>query len=149
MPLYVPRGFPIQLLSGAAAGHTMVQSTTYFFSAAGTSNPGATTTNGNLTTVIPRGGRITKCWANFTVAGTLVPAGGTIDLRLRLNNAADITVNGTWDVAASASNQTSNLTLNQPVSAGDQVECKFITSAWGATNATTVFYRVMLWIEVP
>jgi hypothetical protein len=142
-----PTGFPIQLLSGAAAGHNPAASTTYFFSAAGTSNPGTTTTNEALTTVIPQTGRLTKCWVNITVAGTTASA-GNVNFMLRHNNSADITINATFSWSGDATPETENLDLNTAVTAGDQIEAKFTTPAWG-TTPTIVFYRVMLWIEVP
>jgi hypothetical protein len=106
-------------------------STTYY----GSLN-GIFTTNqfpANTKFMIPKAGTITAAYGVVRVNGTL-GSNENVTLAFRINNTTDanITTTSQWTAAENTFN---NASMSQAVSAGDYVQLKIVTPAWG-TNPT-------------
>ena len=93
---------------------------------------------------IPRTGTLKACVGQCIVNGTLGSSENST-LAIRLNNTTDTTVTSTLQLTA-ASNPITNTSLSIAVTAGDYIELKWTTPAWG-TNPTTVGFNLTLYLE--
>lgn len=103
----------------------------YFFGANG--RP-MSTTEGNTKMYIPVSGTLTAAEI-FWFASTAAGSNESFTMYVRYNGTTDITISAVSDT--SATKRFTNTGLSQSVSAGDYLEIKIITPAWG-TNPTGV-----------
>lgn len=112
--------------------------TTLYF---GSSN--SITTTATLVNVpVPLTGTIKAVYITGVVAGTLGTS-ETSSLYVRINNATDVTIT-TSMVYTSLLNTASATGLSQAVTAGDNIQIKWVTPTW-ATNPTSVFHSVSIY----
>lgn len=132
----------IGLTSGPAAP---LDAQNYLF-AMGFSCTGTTVSASTLAStlfIVPKAGTIKACYGAFTCT---VGSNQNATLRLRVNNTTDVTISSTLDFS-SATVTFSNGSLNQAVSAGDDIRIIWDTPTWTPTNPIDCRVSLSVYIQ--
>lgn len=119
-------GYTLMLTAGAGANP--VTNTTYFVGGCVASWI-VSSTEGACRVYVPKAGTIKAVYLDFSVL-TVLGSAETSTISVRLNNTTDTTISSS--VTNSSTNDPfSNTALSIAVAAGDFIELKWVTPAWG------------------
>lgn len=128
---------------GASAGNP-ADGQTYFFIGGAAFTTATASGLASTRIYIPVSGTLKIAYGAFSVIGTL-GSNENCTLALRLNNTTDTNISTSIQLTSSTVSF-NNTSMATSITAGDYLECKFISASWG-TNPTSVSFSMSFIIQ--